>query len=225
MGRHPARPAGQVDGGPARALRLVRTRARSASRGRGRVRRRGSAARSLGALLARQRGLHAVRADRADHHVDPAARAVQARGLPGRVPEPLHQHRARHALPRRRSTAGVLRDGAGDGRHRPRAGPRPRGRARAELHPAGRDAVRPRPDLPGRAPADLRLRRLPGLVSPSSRRWSGGTSSRRTATEPAPRAAGSGSGWPATSRAPASGLTKADTSGSRPTAPWSSRPA
>ena len=54
----------------------------------------------VGRVLARQRRLHAVRADRADHHRDPAARPVQARRLPGRVPEPLHQHRARHALPR-----------------------------------------------------------------------------------------------------------------------------
>ena len=40
-----------------------------------------------------------------------------------------------------------------------------------------------------------------------------------------PRAGGSGSGWPATSRAPASGPTRAGTSGSRPTAAWWSPPA
>ena len=37
----------------------------------------------VGALLARQRRLHAVRADRADHHQHPAARAVQARAPTG----------------------------------------------------------------------------------------------------------------------------------------------
>ena len=37
--------------------------------------------------------------------------------------------------------------------------------------------VRPRPDLPGRPAADLRLRRLPGAAPTSSRRWSAGTSS------------------------------------------------
>ena len=38
------------------------------------------------AVLARQRRLHAVRDHRADHHVDPAARAVQAGRVPGGVP-------------------------------------------------------------------------------------------------------------------------------------------
>ena len=183
VGGDPARPTGEVDRGPARALRLVGARARPAARGRGRVRRRGPAARAVGALLARQRRLHAVRADRADHHRDPAARPLQARRLPGRVPQPLHQHRARDAVPRRRPAAGLLRDGAGDGRDRARPRARPGRGPRAQLHPARGDALRPRPDLPGRPAADLRLRRLPRLARRSSRRWSAGTTSRPSATE------------------------------------------
>ena len=35
-------------------------------------------------VLARPRRLHAVRPDRPDHHLDPAARALQAGRLPGR---------------------------------------------------------------------------------------------------------------------------------------------
>ena len=102
------------------------------------------------AVLARQRRLHAVRPDRPDHHLDAAARPVQARGLPGRLRLALHQHGHRHAVPRGGTPAGRLRDGADDGRDRrvPRQGPR-RG-ARRQLHPARRVPVRPGPDLPGR---------------------------------------------------------------------------
>ncbi len=59
---------------------------------------------------------------------------------------------------------------------------------------------------------------------PCSSRWSGGTSSSPSATPPAARAVGSASGWPATSRGPASGRTRVGTFGSRPTAPSSCRP-
>ena len=68
--------------------------------------------------------------------------------------------------------------------------PRPRRGALAQLHPARRDALRPRPDLPGRPAAEVRLRRLPGHPWPSSRRWSAGT------TSPAYRDAGRGRGPP-----------------------------
>ena len=47
------------------------------------LRRRGPDARARRAVLARQRRLHAVRHHRADHHLDPAARPVQAGRLPG----------------------------------------------------------------------------------------------------------------------------------------------
>ena len=76
-----ARAAGEVDRGPARALHLQRPRARAAAPRAGRVRRRRAAARALGGVLARQRGLHPLRPDRADHHQHPAARA-----LPNRAP-------------------------------------------------------------------------------------------------------------------------------------------
>ena len=138
-------------------------RAQAAPR-RGRLRRRRPGARAQRRVLARPRRLHALRADRPDHHLDPAARPLQAAQLPRRLRVALHQHRHRHALPRRRPAAGLLRDGADDGRDRglPRQGPH-RG-AQHQLHPARRVPLRARPGLPGRPPADLRLRRLPGVA-------------------------------------------------------------
>ena len=59
----------------------------------------GPPARARRPLLARQRRLHALRHHRPDHHGDPAARALQAGCLPGRVLVALHEHRPRHALP------------------------------------------------------------------------------------------------------------------------------
>ena len=113
-------------------------------------------------LLARQRRLHAVRHHLPDRHLDAAARAVQARRLPGASSLALHEHGHRHALPRRGPAAGRVRHGAHDGRASPTTsgwtarGPRP------QLHPARGVPLRPGPDLPGRPAADLRLRRLPG---------------------------------------------------------------
>ena len=123
--------ARQVGRGPARALHLLRPRARPAAGGRGRLRRRGPGARPVGPVLARQRRLHAVRHHRPDHHLHPAARALQARRLPVRVLLAVHQHRHRDPLPRRRAAAGRLRDGAHDGRDRRLPRPRPGRRARA----------------------------------------------------------------------------------------------
>ena len=134
-------------------------------------------------VLARQRRLHALRHHRPDHHLDPAARALQAGRLPLRVLVALHEHRPRHALSRRRPAAGLLRDGAHHGRHRRRPRHRPRRGALAQLHPPERDALRPRPALPGRPAAEVRLRRLPRLASPSSRSWSAGTTSPTTARQ------------------------------------------
>ena len=76
--------------------------------------------------------------------------------------------------------AGLLRHGAHDGRDRglPRQGPH-RG-PRGQLHPARRVPLRPRPGLPGRAPAGVRLRRLPGRARQARRPWSGGTTSSRS---------------------------------------------
>ena len=164
VGRAAARAAGEVDRGPARALHLQRPRAGSAAPRARRVRRRRPVARALGAVLARQRRLHPLRTDRADHHQHPAARALQAGCVPGRVPQPLHEHRDRHALPRCRPTPGLLRHGARDGRDRRRPRHRPDRRTAEELHHPRRDALRPGTGLPGRSPAGLRLRRLPGLA-------------------------------------------------------------
>ena len=158
------RPAGEVHRGPARALHLLRPRARAGARGRGRLRRRRPDPRAGRDVLARPRRLHAVRADRPDHHLDAAARALQARGLPGAVRVALHQHRDGHALPRRRAAAGLLRDGADHGRHRRDARQGPRRGARDQLHPARRVPLRPGADLPGRPRARVRLGRLPGVA-------------------------------------------------------------
>ncbi len=163
MGGAAPRRSGEVDRGPARALRVVGARAGAAAARARRVRRRRPAARARRAVLARQRRVPAVRRHRPDHHVDAAARAVQAGRLPRRVRQPVHDDRHRDALPRGRPAAGRLRHGADDGRDRrpPRA--RPRRRAGDELHPAVRDAVRPLHDLPGRATPGVRLGRLPGV--------------------------------------------------------------
>ena len=65
----------------------------------------------------------------------------------------------------------------------------------------------------------------PALARASSRSWSAGTSSRPTRPSWPPRVAGSGSGSPATSRAPASVPTRAPTCTSRPRARSRSPPA
>ena len=82
-GRADPRPAGEVHRGPPRALHLQRPRARAGAAHRGRLRRRGPAARARRDVLARPRRLHAVRPHRPDHHLHPAARALQAGELPG----------------------------------------------------------------------------------------------------------------------------------------------
>ena len=215
VGREAARQAGQVHRGPDRALHVERARARPAAPGQGRVRRRRPGARAGRAVLARQRGLHPVRADRAHHHLDPAARPVQAWRVPGRVQLAVHQHRDRHAVPRRRPAAGRVRDGADDGRDRGRARAGPGAGAGAQLHPARGDALRPGADLPGRPAADLRLRRLPGRAGQAQ---GAGRLGRLRVGAGCGGAAGQAvwaSGWPATSRAPASGRTRARMSWSR----------
>ena len=150
-------PRGQVDRGPPRALHLQRARARAAAGGDRRLRRRGPPARARRALLARQRRLHALRHHRADHHGHPAPRPLQAGCVPRRVLVALHQHRSRDAVSGRRPPAGLLRHGARHGCDRGAARPRPRRGALTQLHPARRDALRPRPDVPGRPAAEVRL--------------------------------------------------------------------
>ena len=121
VGGAAARAAGQVHRGPARALHRQRARARAAAPRPGRVRRRGPDPRAGRAVLARQRRLHPLRPDRADHHLDPAARPVQAGRLPGRVRLALHQHRDRHPVPGRGPPAGRVRHGTHHGRDRGRS--------------------------------------------------------------------------------------------------------
>ena len=117
-----ARPRGQVDRGPPRALHLLGARARAAS-----SRSRSGSTTTAGSRRSTCTFWH----DNGAYTpygiivpivtVDPAARAVQAGRLPGRVRLAVHQHRDRHPVPRRRPAAGLLRDGADDGRDRRRA--------------------------------------------------------------------------------------------------------
>ncbi len=208
-------PAGQVHRGPARALHRLGARAGPAPPRRGRVRRRGPGPGARRAVLARQRGLHAVRPDRADHHLHPAPRPLQAGRLPRAVRLALHQHRHRHALPRRRPSAGVLRHGADDGRHR--------GRAWATT---ARWCGRPTSSSPTSSPTTTvwssrtvgswsTTRATTRPCSRRSRRSSAGTSSVPSRPRWPLRAVRSASAWPATSRAPASAPTRARTCTSR----------
>ena len=66
--------------------------------------------------------------------------------------------------------------------------------------------------------AGLRLRRLPGVAGQAQGAGRLGRLPDVPDARPRRRDAGSGSGWPATSRAPASAPTRAPTSASRPTA-------
>ena len=138
---------------------------------------------------------------------------------------PVHQHGDGHALPRRGPAAGLLRDGADHGRDRgvPRQGPH-RG-ARGQLHPARRVPLRPGADLPGRPRAGVRLRRLPGVAGQAQGAGRLGRVPGVPRRDGRPRAGGSASGWPATSRAPGSGPTRAPTCTSRPPARSRSPPA
>ena len=176
-------------------------------------------------VLARQRRLPPLRRHRPDHHRDPAARPLQAAELPRRVLVALHQHRDRHALPRRRTTAGLLRHGADDGRDRRRARPRPGGGALAQLHPARGDALRPGADVPGRPAAQVRLRRLPRLARQAQGARGVGRLRGLPRGGARPRDARSASASAATSRAPASAPTRAATSTSRRAAGSTSPPA
>ena len=119
---------------------------------------------------ARPRRLHAVRDHRPDHHLHPAARPVQARRLPGRVllastPTPCRSRRTAGRAARRASSAWSGRWTASP----TTSGSDRTGGARGQLHPARRVPLRPGPDLPGRPPADLRLRRLPRVAAACSR--------------------------------------------------------
>ena len=205
-------PAGEVDRGPPRALHLLApTSAASCTTSRSASTTTAGCSGLDVRVLARQRRLHAVRPDRPDHHLAPSCSGPTSRGAYRVEFESLYTNtvivtpyrgagRPQGCFAMERTMdaiAGV-----------PRPGPR-RG-ARAQLHPARRDPLRPRADLPGR-PASWTT--TPATSRPrwtSSRSWSAGTTSPAYRAEmAAPRAAGSASGWPATSRAPASAPTRA----------------
>ena len=140
--------------------------------------------------------------------------------------EPLHQHGDGHAVPGCRPAAGLLRDGADHGRDRRAPRARPHRGARAQLHPARRDPLRPGADLPGRPRARCTTPATTRPCSRSSRTSIGWDEFAGLPRRDGPRrAGGSASGWPATSRAPASGPTRAAMCRSRPRARSRSRPA
>ena len=163
-----ARPRGEVGRGPPRALRLLGARARPAAGGHGRLRRRRPAARPGRAVLARQRRLHAVRRSSCRSSPPPSC-SVPTSPAPTACEWWSLYTNTVIVTPYRGAgrPQGVLRDGAHHRRDRRRARARPGRGAAAQLHHARRDALRPPPDLPGRPPADLRLRRLPGLAARS----------------------------------------------------------
>ena len=219
------RPAGEVDRGPARALHLQRARARPAAPRAGRVRRRRAAARARRCEFWHDNGAYTPYG-----LIVPIITSTQLLGpykpgrLPGRVPLALHQHRDRDALPGRRPAAGLLRDGAGDGRDRRRPRPRPRPSCASATSSSptempydqglmfqdGRPLIYDSGDFPAS------LAKLKELVG-----WDDFAAFREQA--PGRGTAGRDRDRPATSRAPASGPTRAGTSGSRPTAAsWSS---
>ena len=147
------------------------------------------------------------------------------RRLPRRVLVALHQHRSRDAVSGRRPPAGLLRHGARDGCDRGAPRPRPRRGALAQLHPARRDALRPRPDVPGRPAAEVRLRRLPGIPGQAQGAGRLGRLRRLPRAGRGARAAGWAWASAATSRAPASAPTRAATCTSRPAGGSTSPPA
>ena len=178
MGRDPPRPPGQVGRGPARALHQRGARARPAPAGHRRLRRRRPPARARRQALARQRRLHPLRHHRPDHHLDPAARPLQARDRPLRVLVALHEHRLRDALSGRLRPQGCFAMERTMGHHRRRARSRP-GRGAAQLHPPDRDALGPRPSRT--AARSSTTRATSRRASPSSRTSSAGTTSPTTA--------------------------------------------
>ena len=206
------RPAGEMDRGPARAFHLLRPRTRPAAAHQRRIRRHRKDSRARRDVLARQRRLHPVRHHLPDRHLHPAARAVQAGRLPGRVLLHVHHHGDRHPVPRRRPAAGRVRDGTHHGPDRRDARPGPDRGARGELHPARRVPVRPGPDLPGRPTADLRLRRLPGPAGDDQGADRLGRLRRAEGAGGAARAGCSASESAATSREPGRDRTRARTS-------------
>ena len=164
---------------------------------------------------ARQRRLYPVGPRAAVDRGDDRARPLRAAGLRSRSHRALHQQDPVHAGARRRPSAGRVRDGADDGPRRGQAGPRPRGGAAAQLHPARADALQGRHRLPRRPARHLRQRRLSRSASAPHSTRSTGTASPRARRRRWPRAAISASPSPTPSKAPASAPTRARRCASR----------
>ena len=202
-----ARPAGEVDRGPARALHLLRARARPGAARPGRLRRRRAGCSASTCEFWHDNGAYTpygiivpiITSTQLLGPYKPGAYRVEFRSLyTNTVIVTPYRGAGR--------PQGCLRDGAHDGRdrRRPRPGPgRWCGSATSSsptrcptttgmIFQDGRPLIYDSGDFPalaGQAQGARRLGRLRGL--PASRRG--------------PRDAGSASGWPATSRAPASG--------------------
>ena len=214
-----AGPAGEVHRGPARALHLLRARARRSS-----TTSRSASTTTGGILGLDVRFWHDHGAYTPYGLIVPIITSTQLLGpyKPGayRVEfDSLYTNTVIVTPYRgRRPPAGLRSSWSGPWTRSPRARPGPGRGAGGQLHPARRDALRLGADLPGRPAADLRLRRLPGVAGQAqgARRLGRVRDVPRAARRRG--AAASASAWPATSRAPASGPTRAATCSSRPPA-------
>ena len=227
VGGPAARRRGQVDRGPPRALHLLRARARPAAGGDGRLRRRGPAARASTCRFWHDNGAYTPYGI-----IVPIITSTQLLGpyKPGayrvRVLVALHQHRPRHALPRRRPAAG--RASRWSGRWTPSpttsASTAPRCARATSSSPSEMPYDHGLLFQDGR-PLKYDSRRLPGLPRQAQEAGRLGRLRGLPRRRPRPRAARSGSASAATSRAPASAPTRAATSRSRPAGGSTSRPA
>ena len=110
-----ARPAGEMAGGPPRALPELDAGARPGLAGRHRGRPRRQDPRAARQDVARHRRLCAVGHHRALHRGDDVSRPLRGAGLQDRSHRRPHQPRADHRGARRRPAAGGVRHGAADG--------------------------------------------------------------------------------------------------------------
>ena len=195
----------QMDRGPPRAFHQCGAGARPVLVDRHRGRRRRQGARHPRQSRARRRRLRAAgRQHPVQFRVDDERalyRAGAAHGRGGR----RHQQDAGLVDPRRRLSAGRVRDGADDGPRRARAEARPRRGAAAQPHPRGEDALHQAAEGALRRADAIRQRRLSGLAG-------GGAEGRRLGRFPEAagrgarsRAATSASASRTASRAPAAG--------------------
>ena len=182
VGGDAARAAGEVDRGPPRALHLLRPRARPGAPRPGRIRRRRPDARP-GVRFWHDNGAYTPYGI-----IVPIITSTQLLGpyKPGAYRVEFHSLYTNTVIVTPYRGAGRPQ-GCSPWSARwtrsPRPRPGPRRGARAQLHPAGRDAVRPGADLPGRPAADLRLRQLPGVAGDAQGAGRLGRLRGRTATQ------------------------------------------